>query len=299
MLAAKAIENQQLSAISRLFSASLLRELARKGRSPMFVRLVKESSLLNEVGDDDLVKGIFDAAYALLKKKNYRHEYIYKAAIAKKILMGKHSLQTAAMLTEFRACNSKADVVILNGTSTVYEIKSERDSLARLAQQISDYRKVFASVNVITGENHYEEVLNLVPEDVGVLLLTDRFQISQIREAIDVPGRTESKSIFEAIQIEEAKRILRLYGINIPDLPNTMMYGALRDLFCTLSPDKAHDGMVQILRNSRSHMPLEEFLSKLPESIQVSALTTRIRKQDQGRLIEAVNTPLKKALKWK
>ncbi|MEI9986083.1 MAG: sce7726 family protein [Aliidongia sp.] len=54
-------------------------------------------------------------------------------SVTQKILMGKHSLRTASMLNEFRAGSCKADLVILNGTATVYEIKSERDSLTRLA----------------------------------------------------------------------------------------------------------------------------------------------------------------------
>lgn len=45
--------------------------------------------------------------------------------IANKILLGKHSLNTSHMLSEFRVGYNKADVVIINGTSSVYEIKSE------------------------------------------------------------------------------------------------------------------------------------------------------------------------------
>jgi len=165
----KTFEAQQISALSRLFSSGLIRELAKKGYSPMFARLAKESSLLQWA---DLIAPIgifFDLAFSVLKHKSCRHEYIYKAAITHKLLLGHtHSLNTFVMLNEFRACNNKADAVILNGTSTVYEIKSERDSLSRLDRQIDSYRKVFAKVNVITGENHLNAVINLVPHDVGI-----------------------------------------------------------------------------------------------------------------------------------
>jgi len=297
-LAYKVLENHQLSAVSRLFSASLIRELARKGRSPIFARLAKESSLLEVTAPQDPVRNLFDSAFSLLKRKNYRHEYIYKAAITHKVLLGTHSLQTAVMLNEFRVCNSKADSVILNGTSTVYEIKSERDSLTRLEQQISSYRKVFAKVNIITGENHLNSVLAMVPGDVGVLLLTDRFQISTIREAIDSPNRTIPEAIFDSIQLREAKKILKKMNIEIPKLPNTQMHEALRKRFITLTPSEAHDGMVQVLRITRSLLPLAEFVSALPHSIQAAALSTPLRKQDHARLLEAMGTPISEALKW-
>src|SRR4029453_5364083 len=97
---------------------------------------------------------VFDAAFAVLKKGGLRDEYIYKAALTHRVLLGKHSLKTASMLTEFRAGDCKADISILNGTTTVFEIKSERDSLTRLARQIENYKRVFASVFVIGGENY-------------------------------------------------------------------------------------------------------------------------------------------------
>lgn len=293
-----ALKNQQLSAVSKLFSPSLFRELAKNGRSPLFARLANETSVLELTSSNDKVRNLFDAAFSLLKRKNYRHEYIYKAAIAHKILLGTHSLQTSVMLNEFRACNSKADSVILNGTSSVYEIKSERDTLKRLEQQIISYRKVFASVNVITGNKHLNSVCAAVPHDVGVLLLTDRYQISTIREAIDSPERTEPEAIFNAIRLLEAKKILKIHGIEIPTLPNTKMYNALRKLFLTLSPLDAHAGMVEVLKITRTLKPLNKLLSALPHSLQAAALSITLRKQDHIKLIDAMDTPINEALKW-
>lgn len=297
-IAHKVLEDQQLSAVSRLFSSGLIRELAKKGKSPLFARLAKESSVLELTKNDDLVRNLFDAAFSLLKRRNHRHEYIYKAAIAHKILLGTHSLKTAVMLNEFRACNNKADSVILNGTSTVYEIKSERDSLSRLEQQISSYRRVFAKVNVITGENHLKDVLALIPADVGVMLLSDRYQISTVREASDLPERTSPEAIFDAIQQREAKKILQGYDREIPDVPNTEMYSALRERFSTLRPTEAHSGMVNVLRSTRSLLPLSDLIDALPISLQAAALSTSLRKNDHEKLVSAMNTPINKALKW-
>ena len=81
------------------------------------------------------------------------------------------------MLSEFRAGTCKADLVILNGTSTVYEIKSERDSLVRLSNQVKNYKRVFAMVNVITSEGFVKSVCTTVPDDVGVMCLSKRYHI--------------------------------------------------------------------------------------------------------------------------
>src|SRR5581483_570090 len=146
--------SEQLAAISRLFSSSVIREMARKGKSPIFARLASKSFLVDSRTEKQQVSSIFDKAFALLEREGFRHEYVYKAALTHKILLGRHSLQTASMLNEFRVGQCKADLVILNGTSTVYEVKSERDSLARLERQIAAYRTVFARVYVIAAEKH-------------------------------------------------------------------------------------------------------------------------------------------------
>src|SRR5581483_181282 len=108
---------------SRLFSATVLRELARKGRSPLFARLASQSHLLHTLSASERVYNAFETAFSFLRREGYRDEYIYKAALTQRILLGKHSLQTASMLNEFRVGECKADIAILNGTATVYEVK--------------------------------------------------------------------------------------------------------------------------------------------------------------------------------
>ncbi len=291
-------ENQQLPAVSRLFSPVLFRELAKYGRSPLFARLANETATLELTTPDKKVRDLFDAAFGLLKNKHYRHEYIYKAAIANKILLGTHSLQTSVMLNEFRVGNNKADSVILNGTSSVYEIKSERDTLTRLDQQICSYRKVFATVNVITGEKHLRSVNATVPQDVGILLLTDRYQISTIRAATDAPERTLPEAIFDSLRLLEAKKVLTKCGVEIPVLPNTKMFCELRKLFLTLSPLDAHSGMVEVLKATRTQKVIDELLGVLPHSLQAAALSSTLRKRDHINLVAAMETPMSEALKW-
>src|SRR5258708_1033220 len=117
---------ERLVAISRLFSSSFVREMARNGKSPLFPPLASQSCLRNFL-PYGLVCNFFESAFKLLRREGYRDEYIYKAALTHKVLLGTHSLQTASMLNEFRVGECKADLVILNGTSTAYEVKSERD----------------------------------------------------------------------------------------------------------------------------------------------------------------------------
>lgn len=264
----------------------------------MFRRLLEQTDLLERVDLRATVGETFDSAFEILKIVGCRDEYIYRAAISHKVLMGTHSLRTASMLTEFRAGKCKADLVILNGTATVYEIKSERDSLARLANQVENYKRVFAKVNVIASEGHIQGVLATVPDDVGVMCLSKRYQITTVREAVDCPGRVCPVTVFESLRMAEGAAILRAMGVTVPKVPNTQQHAAMRELFAALDPATLHLEMVQTLKRTRNLAPLSELVDRLPESLQAAALSVSVRRSDHRRLLDAIATPLHAATAW-
>ncbi len=288
----------QLSALTRLFSATVFREMAKKGRSGLFRRLVEQTHLLDCADQRATVGDIFNSAFEILKVAGHRDEYIYRAAICHKVLMGTHSLRTASMLNEFRVGSCKADVVILNGTATVYEIKSERDSLARLANQVENYKRVFAKVNVIASESHIEGVLATVPDDVGVMCLSKRYRIRTLREAVDCTGHICPVSVFESLRMAEGAAILRAMGVTVPKVPNTQRHAAMRDLFAALDPVALHVEMVRTLKRTRDLAQLGDLIERLPESLQAAALSVSVRRADHPRLIDAIATPLHATMAW-
>jgi hypothetical protein len=288
----------ELAAMSRLFSSAVFREMAKKGRSGLFRQLADEAGLLSDCDERATVGDAFNSAFGVLKIAGQRDEYIYRSAISHKILMGTHSLRTASMLTEFRAGACKADLVILNGTATAYEIKSERDSLARLSNQVANYRKVFAKVNVIASEDHVEGVLATVPDDVGVLCLSRRYRISTEREAAELPGNVCPQTVFESLRSAEAAAILRTLGRDVPRVPNTQLHGVMRAIFADLDPATLHAEMVRTLKRTRNLTPLVELVDQLPESLQAAAISIPVKRAEHVKLVEAVGTPLVKAMAW-
>ncbi|RVT83893.1 hypothetical protein DXV76_09245 [Rhodobacteraceae bacterium CCMM004] len=293
-----ASKTSQLSTISRLFSSAVFQELAKKGQSSLFARLVRDAEVATHCSPGTNVGEVFDSAFAILKIAGSRDEYIYRSALTHKVLMGKHSLNTASMLTEFRTGTSKADLVILNGTATVFEIKSERDSLARLKDQVENYKKVFATVNVIASESHIAGVLDTVPGDVGVMCLSSRYQISTVREAEEHPERICPIMVFEALRSTEARAILKTLDRSIPVVPNTMLRAAMRDIFAGLRPQDVHAVMVKTLKRTRNLAPLSDLVNRLPRSLHAAALSVPVRRTDHDRLVGAVMTPLDATTSW-
>lgn len=288
----------ELSALTRLFSSAVFQELARKGRSSLFRRLLEQTDLIVRADCSATVGDVFDSAFDILQIAGHRDEYIYRAAITEKVLIGKHSLRTASMLTEFRIGKSKADLVILNGTATVYEIKSERDSLARVVNQVQDYKRVFASVNVIASEDHINWLLDLIPNDVGIMCLSKRHTITTVREAMNCPARICPITVFESLRISEGIAILEAMGVTVPKVPNTQKHQVMKNLFSELDPAALHIQMVKTLKKTRDLAPLGKFVNSLPRSLQAAALSIPVRPSEHSRLIDATATPLRIAMNW-
>src|SRR3546814_17458778 len=82
----------QLSALTRLFSATVFREMAKKGRSGLFRRLIDQTDLIERAYPRATVGDTFDSAFDILKVAGHRAEYLYRAAISHKVLIVRKSV---------------------------------------------------------------------------------------------------------------------------------------------------------------------------------------------------------------
>ncbi|MDU1431567.1 sce7726 family protein [Actinomyces sp.] len=293
------LDKNEAAALSRLFSAAVLRDFSKYARSPLFARLLFHTRLSAFVPSEATVGTAFNQAFELLSKSKFRDDYVYRTAITEKILLGRHNLNTATLLSEVRAGSCKADVVVLNGTSTAYEIKSERDSLSRLRNQLENYRQVFAAVNVVVSKSHLPEVLRITPEDVGIVTLSERYRFQTTRDPQNKPERVNPMMILDILRIDEATSILSRLGREVPDVPNTKIRSELQRIFATLEPTVVHEETVKTLKASRSQASLASFISSVPASVRAASLAVNPTPSNRVRIKEAVDTPLATALAWR
>ena len=292
------LNKSEASALSRLFSAAVLRDFSKEARSPQFTRLLRHTRLSARMPHGATVGTALDEAFNLLSKSKFRDDYVYRSAITEKILLGRHNLNTATLLNEVRAGSCKADVVVLNGTSTAYEIKSERDSLTRLKNQIENYRRVFAAVNAVVGKSHLSGVLEIAGEDVGVITLSERYTFQTVRAPQNHPERVIPTMILDILRLDEATAILSCLGHEIPNVPNTKIRSELRRIFAKLEPMAVHNEMVKTLKASRSQAGLASFVNSIPNSVRAASIAANPTLKNRVRIKEAVDTPLIEALAW-
>jgi len=287
------IPSNYLRAFGKIFSPLVMNNLAEKGFSGYLSEICFNSNIIEQIDNDMSLGEFLDEVYETLLK-NYRFEYVYKNIIAKKILLARHSLDTSHMLTEFRVGSSKADVVILNGEMTVYEIKSEFDSFSRLDQQIKNYLKVFTHVYLITTDSQAMKVEVSLPERVGLMVLTTRNTIKIIRESENNIDKIDLKVLFDSLRKHEYTRIITEYFGFVPSVPNTLLYRECRNLFKSIPKEAAVKLVIDVLKRRGNSVSLKEFISSAPESMSAYAMSIcgekKKMEQLKNRFMQNFNT---------
>ena len=286
------VNTLQFRAIFPIFRGPFLKRVACGRHVSSILELGNYFSSFSPPKQHHELRNWFDFFYALLFS-NYRCEYVYKNTIATKIYLGRHhSLQSSLFTDELRSGNSRADVVILNGTSTVYEIKSAYDSFDRLASQLEDYRKVFDRIVVVTDEAKVEPVIDQVDHLIGIMCLDAGGELSVVRDPISNKSNTEPASVFDCMRQSEYCAVVKKEFGDIPDVPNSRLYREARELFCQLDPSRAHDLMVEHVRLRGKRKPFVDLVDNAPESLKHACLSFSKSQALANQIKERLAEPL-------
>ncbi|NOR46396.1 MAG: sce7726 family protein, partial [Candidatus Delongbacteria bacterium] len=281
------IEKKYYPAIGRILSPIVLDKLSNEGNSNYLHEVISNSNFSMYLNKNMSLADFFDFTYNFCLK-NYRNEYVYKNAITNKILLGRHSLNTSTLLTEFRVGSCKADAVILNGSSTVYEIKSKYDTFNRLENQIEEYLKVFDNVNVISEDSQIDKLKKILPKNVGILTLTKRNTISVFRQAVSNKKNVDPAVIFDSLRKSEYLNIINKVFGSVPKVPNTQIFKECKSLFVTLENEIAHDLMVAEIKKRIPKEHTKDIMSKIPQSLSAYALSSTVKKGKKSEISKLI-----------
>ncbi|HAI62750.1 TPA: hypothetical protein DCL89_00805 [candidate division WWE3 bacterium] len=110
---------------------------------------------------------------------------------------------------------TRVDVAVVNGVIHGFEIKSDLDTLDRLALQIVLYNSVLDQATLVVGKKHLMEAMYLVPDWWGILVakldINGCTKLINIREATNNPEK-KSSAIVKLLWKDEAISILEQYN---------------------------------------------------------------------------------------
>lgn len=140
---------------------------------------------------------------------------VIKSSILKDPLFDSQS----KIVDELKICNGRtiSDVALINGCLSGFEIKSERDNLSRLSEQITNYNKVFDFVTVVTNHKHLTNVSMEIPKWWGIWLVQTNDNVPvkiEVRPA-EANKQTDPFSIAQFLWKEELVDLIIRRGLNL------------------------------------------------------------------------------------
>ena len=109
----------------------------------------------------------------------------------------------------------RVDMAVVNGIMHAYEIKSDADSLRRLARQAEHYGRCFDRVSLVLGPKHLELARKAVPSWWGLMRVTPGENgpaIRVLRMGRTNPAR-EARALIELLWREETLALLQRKGV--------------------------------------------------------------------------------------
>ncbi len=275
-----------LRSLSQIFSPANFNRIVRtKDYVNTFERIEKHTTINQSTTNLELLNSIYDELL-----HSYRNEYVYKNILINKKLINKYSIKNTIVLNEFKIGNSIADFVLINGKARVFEIKTELDGLNKLEKQISDYYSFATEVYIVTSSKHIQKILELYKDTkVGIIELTKRNSLKEIKPATSNTELLEYSSIFKTLRKSEYIKILKTNSLKIPEIPNTMFFRECLKLSKSLSILDFQKAAIKILKKRNIKNPDLLIDTRIPDSLKHICYSLNLSKPEYEELNSFLN----------
>lgn len=226
--------------------------------------------------------------YSVLENQ-YQNEYILKNSFLNDWLIKELGESNSELYSEFRIGSAIADLVMFNGISRAFEIKTELDSDKRLNSQLHQYRKVFNEIYLIVPTSKIEEY-ETYDSKIGIIgfdiLSPKRFQI--VRSA----GRNthiDAEALMHIFHTTEYKEIVTHHYGQLPKVTSFNQFEVCKDLIEKIPQNELNQLFINKMKSRAGNYGLSARYYK--EFNQLS-LALRMNMKNRKELFSVLKTPL-------
>ena len=272
----------------RLFSSSTVRDLANVNGGEVARSLITKIDLPQRSLRKARLSDVYESVFMQLMRKK-PPEYAYKNALLQRNIFGKAGSKRARVFFEFRAGTSKLDALVARESMHAFEIKTEFDHFRRLPGQLSDYTQRFAHVWVFVSERHASRIEAQVGSDIGVAFMTAKHTFEVIREASRQVKNLRSEKILECLRRSEYLDIVKEFGFQEIEIPNTRLFGEAMRFASKLNPQVVHEATLAQLRGRMRGLSART-LATIPLYLRAAVVAANLGDSDVGELLQNLDS---------
>lgn len=248
------------------------------------IRYDKELLLEKKYTYKDYLKYV----YTILES-NYATEYVIKNSFLTDWLIPELNNTKATVFNEFRVGKSVADLAIFNGSSKVFEIKTEFDSDVRLELQLENYKKIFNEVYLIIPETKFSHYNN-VDKSVGLIFYNikkeQKFVLKRISE---INYSIDPCAIMNILHTHEYKSIIKEFYGKLPEMTSFSQFEKSKQLILQIP---IIDFNILFIKYMKKRVMSTELSTRYFKEFNQLTLALKLGKQQKSNLITNLNTSL-------
>lgn len=178
----------------------------------------------------------------------------------------KHRFKTkcpAEIFEEFNVKHGTAriDMAVVNGVIHGYEIKSDRDTLERLPEQMNEFNNVFDKLTLVVGKRHLHKAMYIVPDWWGIVVAKINTNNQVVFHTIRKPENNQKQTRISMAQLLWRKEALQVLeeqnkAKGVRSKPREFIYKRLADILNTESLRKQVSALLISREGWRSDVPL-------------------------------------------
>ncbi|WP_437396654.1 sce7726 family protein [Flagellimonas lutimaris] len=223
-------------------------------------------------------------------ESHYQNEYIFKNSFLNECLIKEISSTNSQIFSEFRVGNAVADLAMFNGTSKVFEIKTEMDSAKRLDFQLQNYQRAFNEIYLVLPESKLYQYQH-IGKEIGIIVYQPNFieKFKVIHKAI--PNQTVDKNtIMKVLHTHEYKNLVKSHFGKLPKMTSFNQFEKCRELILQIPNDELNSYFISFMKARQKSIALNK--KHYREFNQIS-LALKLSKTERKALMEHLKLPIK------
>jgi hypothetical protein len=228
--------------------------------------------------------------YQILEK-NYQNEYIFKNTFLNEWLIKEIGHNNTKVFNEFRVGNAVADLVMFNGKSRVFEIKTEFDSSKRLNLQIENYSKAFNQIFLIVPENKLS-TYSKIDDNIGIITFnnSEKFEKFKLQRDSTINKEVDYETIMKVLHTNEYKSIVKSFYGELPIMTSFNQFTICSELIMNIPNEELNKLFIEKMKTRNLENSLSNRYYK--EFNQIS-LSLKLNKKDKESMIENLKSQIK------
>ncbi len=272
------ISTNQLRDMSSLFMRSEVNRWLKSDFESIDIKLKRYNLLEKNKGKTYLQ--VLRKTYKTIAQ-HYPNEYVVKNEFLGQRIKELLGTNRSVVFNEFRVGKAIADLVLFNGDSKVFEIKTILDQEYRLDSQLAEYKKIFNYVYIIVPIEQLERY-DTYDIDIGIITYNQTLNEFEVQREAD---RNLNMDVDVVMEVLHSKEYLEIIANNfeLPDDINAFnQFEVSKKLISTLSAERLNEVFVETMKKRNIN---NLFFNKINSEFNQVCLSMNLKKEERDNMI--------------